>query len=171
MLTPLSTFRSIVSDRATRGKPPEIPRSFCDSLYAYTVANVPSQINPGYIWFISWSTLDTSGCIRMHLEKVQGTLTAVQRQLTGFRFLTPINSIQKCLCFIFLSQPDLLYLDNQLNQTYMYTLDCSYYTKSFSTLNELLDDILNSGMDPNYDILFNNKSTGETAWDLIGPEA
>jgi hypothetical protein len=107
----------------------------------------------------------------MHLEKVQGTLTAVQRQLTGFRFLTSINSIQKCLCFIFLSQPDLLYLDNQLNQTYMYTLDCSYYTKSFSTLNELLDDILNSGMDPNYDILFNNKSTGETSWDLIGPEA
>lgn len=53
----------------------------------------------------------------------------------------------------------------------MYTLDCAYYTKSFSSLNELLDDVLNSGMDPNYTILFNNKSTGETAWDLIGPEA
>ena len=53
----------------------------------------------------------------------------------------------------------------------MYTLDCSYYTKSFSSLNELLDDILNSGMDPNYTILKNNIPTGETAWDLIGPEA
>jgi hypothetical protein len=75
------------------------------------------------------------------------------------------------LGFIFLSQPDLLYLDNQLTQTHMYTLDCDYYTKSFSTLDELLDDILNSGMDPNYTILKNNIPTGETAWDLIGPEA
>jgi hypothetical protein len=53
----------------------------------------------------------------------------------------------------------------------MYTLDCDYYTKSFSSINELLDDILNSGMDPNYTILFNNIPTGETAWDLLEPEA
>jgi hypothetical protein len=49
----------------------------------------------------------------------------------------------------------------------MYTLDCPYYTKSFPTLDKLIDDIMNSGMDPNHDILFNNKPTGETAWDLI----
>lgn len=52
----------------------------------------------------------------------------------------------------------------------MYTLDCDYYTKSFSTLDELLNDIIDSGMDPNYTILKNNKPTGETAWDLLEPE-
>ena len=54
----------------------------------------------------------------------------------------------------------------------MYTLDCDYYTKSFSTLNELLNDIMDSGMDPNYPIkiLKNNIPTGETAWDLLEPE-
>lgn len=52
----------------------------------------------------------------------------------------------------------------------MYTLDCDYYTKSFSTLIELLNDILDSGMDPNHTILKNNIPTGETAWDLIEPE-
>jgi hypothetical protein len=52
----------------------------------------------------------------------------------------------------------------------MYTLDCAYYTKSFSSLNELLDDILNSGMDPNYQIIKNNIPMGETAWDLLEPE-
>ena len=50
----------------------------------------------------------------------------------------------------------------------MWTLDCSYYRKSFSSLNELLDDILASGMDPNYEILRDGKRTNETAWDHIG---
>lgn len=53
----------------------------------------------------------------------------------------------------------------------MYSLDCSYYTKEFSTIQALLADVLESGMDPNYEILRNGKRTGETAWDLIGPEA
>jgi len=53
----------------------------------------------------------------------------------------------------------------------MYTLDCSYYTRSFVTINELIDDVMISGMDPNYEITFNGKPTGETAWDMIGPEA
>lgn len=52
----------------------------------------------------------------------------------------------------------------------MYTLDCDYYTKSFSTLDELLNDIMDSGMDPNYTIIKNNIPTGETAWDLLEPE-
>jgi hypothetical protein len=51
----------------------------------------------------------------------------------------------------------------------MYSLDCNYYEKSFSTLNELLEDITTSGMDPNYEITRNGAVTGETAWDLIGP--
>jgi len=52
----------------------------------------------------------------------------------------------------------------------MYSLDCAYYTKEFRTVPALLADILESGMDPNYSITFNGKPTGETAWDLIGPE-
>ncbi len=52
----------------------------------------------------------------------------------------------------------------------MWTLDCSYYNKSFGSLNELLDDILASGMDPNYEILRDGKPTHETAWDHIGSE-
>ena len=34
----------------------------------------------------------------------------------------------------------------------MYSLDCNYYTKKFSSIDELIDDVLNSGMDPNYEI-------------------
>ena len=48
-----------------------------------------------------------------------------------------------------------------------YSLDCSYYNKKFVTLNELLDDIASSGMDPNYEITKNNKGTGEQAIELI----
>jgi len=51
----------------------------------------------------------------------------------------------------------------------MYSLDCSYYDKEFPTLNELLDDIISSGMDPNYNITFNGEVTGDIAWDLIEP--
>jgi hypothetical protein len=49
----------------------------------------------------------------------------------------------------------------------MYSLDCSYYTQEFSTIEELLSDIILSGMDPNYSITLNGKSTGEMAIDLI----
>ena len=30
----------------------------------------------------------------------------------------------------------------------MYSLDCDYYEKEFNTINELIDDVLMSGMDP-----------------------
>jgi hypothetical protein len=53
----------------------------------------------------------------------------------------------------------------------MYTLDCNYYQKEFRTVDELLTDVLESGTDPNYEILRNGKPTGETAWDLIEPGA
>jgi hypothetical protein len=49
----------------------------------------------------------------------------------------------------------------------MYSLDCNYYTKKFSTIDELLTDVVLSGMDPNYEITFNGKPTGELAIDLL----
>ena len=53
----------------------------------------------------------------------------------------------------------------------MYSLNCPYYDKEFKWIDELLRDVLTSGMDPNWEITFNGKSTGETAWDIIGPQA
>jgi hypothetical protein len=52
----------------------------------------------------------------------------------------------------------------------MYSLDCSYYTKEFKNIDQLLRDVMDSGMDPNCEITFNGKPTGETAWDLLEPE-
>jgi len=49
----------------------------------------------------------------------------------------------------------------------MYTLDCSYYDKQFESIAELIDDIIESGMDPNYEILFNGEHIGEQAIDFI----
>ena len=49
----------------------------------------------------------------------------------------------------------------------MYSLDCSYYKAEFATLNELIDSIMMSGMDPNYEITKNGKSIGEKASDYI----
>jgi len=49
----------------------------------------------------------------------------------------------------------------------MYSLDCSYYTKSFTTLNELMDDVTISGMDPNYEITRDGKGIGENAIDYL----
>jgi hypothetical protein len=49
----------------------------------------------------------------------------------------------------------------------MYSLNCDYYLKEFSTLGELLEDILSTGMDPNYEITKNGKGTGEDAWDHL----
>lgn len=49
----------------------------------------------------------------------------------------------------------------------MYSLDCDYYYKEFNTINELIEDVLMSGMDPNYEITKNGKKTGEYMIDLI----
>ncbi len=49
----------------------------------------------------------------------------------------------------------------------MYSLKCSYYTREFKTVDELINDIINSGMDPNYEITYNGKPTGEQVIDLI----
>jgi hypothetical protein len=50
----------------------------------------------------------------------------------------------------------------------MYSLDCVYYEKEFTTLDELIDDVIASGMDPNYEITRNGRATGEMLIDLIG---
>jgi hypothetical protein len=49
----------------------------------------------------------------------------------------------------------------------MYSLRCEYYKKEFSTLDELMDDVQFSGMDPNYEITRNGKGTGEMIVDLL----
>ncbi len=49
----------------------------------------------------------------------------------------------------------------------MWTLDCNYYDKSFSTLRELIDDVLASGMDPNYEVVRNGRGIGENLSDLM----
>ena len=49
----------------------------------------------------------------------------------------------------------------------MYSLDCKYYHREFNSLNELVDDVMSSGMDPNYNITKDGKSIGEQAIDFI----
>ena len=48
-----------------------------------------------------------------------------------------------------------------------YSLNSPYYTKEFSSINELIKDVIESGMDPNYEITLNGKATGELLADLI----
>jgi len=49
----------------------------------------------------------------------------------------------------------------------MYSLKCNYYTKSFATLDELIDDVMATGMDPNYLVTLDGKSIGERARDFM----
>jgi hypothetical protein len=49
----------------------------------------------------------------------------------------------------------------------MYTLACEYYKKSFDSLDELIEDVQISGMDPSYEVLKNGVGLGETVWDFI----
>lgn len=53
------------------------------------------------------------------------------------------------------------------NNKHMYSLRCSYYTKKFNSIYELLDAIIADGMDPNYWVLKDGKSIGTKAIDLI----
>ena len=48
-----------------------------------------------------------------------------------------------------------------------YSLDCSYYNEEFDSIDELIDDIAGSGMDPNYEITRNGINTGDIAIDMI----
>ena len=49
----------------------------------------------------------------------------------------------------------------------MYSLDCSYYSKTFDSVDELVNDVITSGMDPNYEITRNGIPTGEEVIELI----
>ena len=49
----------------------------------------------------------------------------------------------------------------------MYGLDCNYYEKKFQTIDQLIADVMQSGMDPNYEITKDGVPTGEMAIDLI----
>ena len=49
----------------------------------------------------------------------------------------------------------------------MYSLKCNYYSKKFNSINELVDDIVVSGMDPNYSITKDGEDIGEQAIDFI----
>lgn len=49
----------------------------------------------------------------------------------------------------------------------MYSLDCNYYEKQFSSIDQLIDDVIQSGMDPNYEITYNGEGIGDRAIDLI----
>jgi len=45
----------------------------------------------------------------------------------------------------------------------MYSLDCSYYKKEFNNVDDLINDVIVSGMDPNYEITHNGIGTSEMA--------
>lgn len=49
----------------------------------------------------------------------------------------------------------------------MYSLDAIYYKKEFATLDELIEDVINSGMDPSYEVTKNGVKTGDKVIDLI----
>ena len=49
----------------------------------------------------------------------------------------------------------------------MYSLDCSYYEKEFNSIEALIDDVVISGMDPNYEITYNGEGIGEEAIDHL----
>tara|TARA_R100000935_G_scaffold28725_3_gene49125 strand:+ start:6230 stop:6394 length:165 start_codon:yes stop_codon:yes gene_type:complete len=51
--------------------------------------------------------------------------------------------------------------------TKTYTLDCKYYTKKFNSIDELINNIKSSGMDPNYEILIDGVPCGEEAINFI----
>ena len=49
----------------------------------------------------------------------------------------------------------------------MYSLDCKYYEAEFDTLEELIENVTISGMDPNYEVTRNGTGIGELAIDFL----
>ena len=49
----------------------------------------------------------------------------------------------------------------------MYSLDCKYFNSEFDTLNELVDFVVSSGMDPAYEVTVDGVGTGEECVDFI----
>ena len=49
----------------------------------------------------------------------------------------------------------------------MYSLNCTYYTDEFTTIKELIEAIMEGGMDASYEITKDGKGIGEDAVDFI----
>ena len=49
----------------------------------------------------------------------------------------------------------------------MYTLNCNYYKAEFDNINDLIDDVMMSGMDPCYEIVKDGVKTGERVDELL----
>ena len=49
----------------------------------------------------------------------------------------------------------------------LFSLDCPYFDKKFPSVDKLIDYVVASGMDPNYEITKNGVPTGEELIDLI----
>lgn len=52
----------------------------------------------------------------------------------------------------------------------MYTLDCPYYKREFLTISALVQDVLDSGQDPDYYILYNGENSKEKVTDYLPEE-
>jgi len=49
----------------------------------------------------------------------------------------------------------------------MFTLDCNYYNKAFNSFEDLINDVVESGMDPNVEIVYNGEPSGEFPIDYM----
>jgi hypothetical protein len=49
----------------------------------------------------------------------------------------------------------------------MYSLRCEYFDSEFDTIAQLMDYVIATGQDPNYEITRNGKGTGEMMIDLL----
>jgi hypothetical protein len=49
----------------------------------------------------------------------------------------------------------------------MYSLKCNYYNKEFTNLDDLIEDIMINGMDPNIEITEGGVGIGEKAIDFM----
>ena len=55
-----------------------------------------------------------------------------------------------------------------MKETKKYSLKPDFLTKEFDTMEELLDYVLDFGVDPSYEITINGEPSGETAMDFLG---
>ena len=49
----------------------------------------------------------------------------------------------------------------------MYGLNCDYYEKEFPTIDELIQGVMDDGMDPNYEVTKDGEVTGEILFELM----
>ncbi len=49
----------------------------------------------------------------------------------------------------------------------MYSLNCSYFNEEYTSINELVNDVISRGQDPSYEITYNGVGIGEDCVDFI----